>query len=90
MHNGYVAGLGPTRRLVIYDTLLRDSPVPELRGVGANQTVDQVGLYGRAVRLFHEIGVPEARTGQVGYWRALVARAADRLKPSRGPGVAFA
>ena len=32
-HNAYVSGLGPTRRLVIYDTMLRDSPVPELRGV---------------------------------------------------------
>jgi STE24 endopeptidase len=36
-HNAYVSGLGPTRRLVIYDTLLRDSPVPELRGVVAHE-----------------------------------------------------
>ena len=32
-----MSGLGPTRRLVIYDTLLRDSPVPELRGVVAHE-----------------------------------------------------
>ena len=36
-HNAYVSGLGPTRRLVVYDTLLRDSPVPELRGVVAHE-----------------------------------------------------
>jgi STE24 endopeptidase len=36
-HNAYVSGLGPTRRLVLYDTLLRDSPVPELRGVVAHE-----------------------------------------------------
>lgn len=32
---------------------------PELRGVGAPQTIDQVGVYGRHVRLFHEVGVPD-------------------------------
>lgn len=47
----------------------------ELRGVGANQTVDQVGIFGRSVRLFHEIAAPDARPGQVAYWRATVSRA---------------
>ncbi len=54
--------------------LTADRP-PELRATGANQTVDQVKLYGAAVRLFHEVGLPEARTGQVAYWRALACRA---------------
>jgi STE24 endopeptidase len=36
-HNAYVSGLGPTRRLVLYDTLLRDAPVPELRGIVAHE-----------------------------------------------------
>ena len=54
--------------------LTADRP-PEARATGANQTVDQVGLFGRAVRFFHEVGVPEARAGQVAYWRALVGRA---------------
>jgi 2-succinyl-5-enolpyruvyl-6-hydroxy-3-cyclohexene-1-carboxylate synthase len=54
--------------------LTADRP-PELRATGANQTVDQVGLFGSAVRLFHEVGAPEARTGQVAYWRALTSRA---------------
>jgi 2-succinyl-5-enolpyruvyl-6-hydroxy-3-cyclohexene-1-carboxylate synthase len=33
---------------------------PELRGVAAPQTIDQVGLYGSAARLFHDVGVPDA------------------------------
>ena len=34
-HNAYVSGLGPTRRLVLFDTLLRGlAAVPELRGRG--------------------------------------------------------
>jgi 2-succinyl-5-enolpyruvyl-6-hydroxy-3-cyclohexene-1-carboxylate synthase len=48
---------------------------PELRGTGANQTIDQVKLYGGAVRWFCETGVPEARAGMTAYWRSLACRA---------------
>lgn len=41
--------------------LTADRP-PELRGVGAPQTIDQVGVYGANVRLFHECGVPDEAT----------------------------
>lgn len=38
--------------------LTADRP-PELRGVAAPQTIDQIDLYGSAVRMFHDIGVPD-------------------------------
>ena len=39
--------------------LTSDRP-PELRGIGAGQTIDQIKLYGSAVRWFCEVGTHEA------------------------------
>jgi 2-succinyl-5-enolpyruvyl-6-hydroxy-3-cyclohexene-1-carboxylate synthase len=68
--------------------LTADRP-PELRGIGANQAIDQVKLYGSAVRWFCEVGLPEARPGMVGYWRSLAcqswAHAAGRGGGLAGP-----
>jgi 2-succinyl-5-enolpyruvyl-6-hydroxy-3-cyclohexene-1-carboxylate synthase len=55
--------------------LTADRP-PALRATGASQTVDQLKLYGAAVRLFHEVGEPGAASAATNaYWRALVVRA---------------
>jgi 2-succinyl-5-enolpyruvyl-6-hydroxy-3-cyclohexene-1-carboxylate synthase len=54
--------------------LTSDRP-PELRGTGANQTTDQIKLYGDAVRFFTELGIAEIRSGSVGYWRSVTCRA---------------
>ena len=44
---------------------------PELRDVGAAQTIDQTKLYGDAVRWFHDPGVADSAAAQT--WRSLAA-----------------
>jgi 2-succinyl-5-enolpyruvyl-6-hydroxy-3-cyclohexene-1-carboxylate synthase len=57
---------------------------PELRDVGAPQAIDQVHLFGRAVRWFGDPGVPDP--GSASRWRALAGRAyAATLGARPGP-----
>jgi 2-succinyl-5-enolpyruvyl-6-hydroxy-3-cyclohexene-1-carboxylate synthase len=59
---------------------------PELRDTGAGQTVDQLKLYGDAVRWFHETNVATDRPGVGAEWRALASRAAaEALGAPAGP-----
>jgi len=63
--------------------LTADRP-PELRGTGANQTIDQIKLYGGAVRWFCEVGLPEQRQGAVAYWRSVACQAWAHAAGSAG------
>jgi 2-succinyl-5-enolpyruvyl-6-hydroxy-3-cyclohexene-1-carboxylate synthase len=54
--------------------LTADRP-PELRDVGAGQTINQLGLYGDAVKWFVEVGVQLADAETVRWMRALACRA---------------
>ncbi len=54
-----------------------DRPL-ELVGTGANQTVDQVGLFGGAVRAGVVLPLAEERPRAAGGWRAAICRLLDR------------
>lgn len=56
---------------------------PELRDVGAPQTIDQTKLYGSSVRWFHDPGVAQAEASAS--WSSLAARVVHRSLGSR-PG----
>jgi 2-succinyl-5-enolpyruvyl-6-hydroxy-3-cyclohexene-1-carboxylate synthase len=56
---------------------------PELRDVGAPQAIDQVHLFGRAVRWFGDPGVPD--TASAPRWRAFAGRAYAATRGAR-PG----
>jgi 2-succinyl-5-enolpyruvyl-6-hydroxy-3-cyclohexene-1-carboxylate synthase len=57
----------------------------ELHDVGASQAIDQVHLFGRAVRWFAQPGVPD--DGARGTWRSLAARAVAEARGAGGaPG----
>lgn len=59
--------------------LTADRP-PELRDAGANQTITQPGLYGGAVRFFHEVG-----HDATAYLRSVVGQAVGRAQGIGGP-----
>jgi 2-succinyl-5-enolpyruvyl-6-hydroxy-3-cyclohexene-1-carboxylate synthase len=54
--------------------LTADRP-PELREIGAGQTIDQLKLYGDAVKWFFELGVQEATAERMRWIRSLACRA---------------
>jgi 2-succinyl-5-enolpyruvyl-6-hydroxy-3-cyclohexene-1-carboxylate synthase len=58
---------------------------PELRGVGANQTIEQPGFFRSLVRAAADLEAPSARPGVGRYWRStvcqLLAAAGDAVAP---------
>jgi 2-succinyl-5-enolpyruvyl-6-hydroxy-3-cyclohexene-1-carboxylate synthase len=66
--------------------LTADRP-PELRGIGAGQTIDQLKLYGEAVRWFREVGMHDADDAGLLHLRSVACRAhaAARGEPRPGP-----
>ncbi|MFN8113726.1 MAG: 2-succinyl-5-enolpyruvyl-6-hydroxy-3-cyclohexene-1-carboxylic-acid synthase [Solirubrobacterales bacterium] len=64
--------------------LTSDRP-PELRDIGAGQTIDQIGLYGTAARWFCEVGTHDADDTGLLHMRATGSRAVAEATLGRGP-----
>ncbi len=64
--------------------LTSDRP-PELRDIGAGQTIDQIKLYGSAVRWFCEAGSHDGDDAGLLHYRAIGCRAAAEAAIGRGP-----
>ncbi|MEM9665184.1 MAG: 2-succinyl-5-enolpyruvyl-6-hydroxy-3-cyclohexene-1-carboxylic-acid synthase [Bacteroidota bacterium] len=82
--NGYPAVLEASQDEVPMLLLTADRP-PELRHTGANQTLDQVHLYGRAPRWFFDLPAPTVEIPPA-FVLTTVAQALHRASaPSAGP-----
>jgi 2-succinyl-5-enolpyruvyl-6-hydroxy-3-cyclohexene-1-carboxylate synthase len=65
--------------------LTADRP-PELRGIGAGQTIDQLKLYGEAVRWFCEVGTHDADDQGLLHFRSVACRAYATAAGDPRPG----
>lgn len=65
--------------------LSADRP-PELRGIGAGQTIDQIKLFGASVRWFCEVGTHEADDGGLLHYRSVACRALAAARGETRPG----
>ncbi len=65
--------------------LSADRP-PELRGIGAGQTIDQVKLFGAAVRWFCEVGTHAADDAGLLHYRSIACRALAAARGEARPG----
>ncbi len=65
--------------------LSADRP-PELRGIGAGQTIDQIGLFGSAVRWFCEVGTHAADDDGLLHYRSVACRALATARGETRPG----
>jgi 2-succinyl-5-enolpyruvyl-6-hydroxy-3-cyclohexene-1-carboxylate synthase len=65
--------------------LSADRP-PELRGIGAGQTIDQLKLFGSSVRWFCEVGTHEADDDGLLHYRSVACRALAAARGAVRPG----
>jgi 2-succinyl-5-enolpyruvyl-6-hydroxy-3-cyclohexene-1-carboxylate synthase len=65
--------------------LSADRP-PELRGIGAGQTIDQIKSFGASVRWFCEVGAHEADDGGLLHYRSVACRALAKARGELRPG----
>jgi len=65
--------------------LTADRP-PELRGIGAGQTIDQIKLFGSSVRWFCEVGTHDADDDGLLHYRATACRALAAARGETRPG----
>lgn len=65
--------------------LSADRP-PELRGIGAGQTIDQIKSFGASVRWFCEVGTHEADDSGLLHYRSVACRAMARARGEARPG----
>jgi 2-succinyl-5-enolpyruvyl-6-hydroxy-3-cyclohexene-1-carboxylate synthase len=65
--------------------LSADRP-PELRGIGAGQTIDQIKTFGASVRWFSEVGTHEADDGGLLHYRSIACRALAKARGEVRPG----
>jgi len=65
--------------------LSADRP-PELRGIGAGQTIDQIKSFGATVRWFCEVGTHEADDSGLLHYRSVACRAAAKARGEVRPG----
>lgn len=59
---------------------------PTLRGVGANQTIDQANIFERFTRDSVDMQVASRIEGQVKYWRSVISRSVAIATDSMHPG----
>lgn len=60
----------------------------ELLGVGANQTIDQVGIFGSRVRRFTALEAPHWHSAAVRYWRSATSQIVNAATDVVDPGPA--
>lgn len=65
--------------------LSADRP-PELRGIGAGQTIDQIKSFGSSVRWFCEVGTHEADDSGLLHYRSVACRALATARGEARPG----